>query len=170
MKIAALVRWQIALACLLPAIGLAATAVEKRAARHPTDAELVFEGRAVEKITLVDERGRATEFVRPDTRVFLPPGRYQIREIRVRWEQDGPAQTERDVVWITLDRVKACKLNVASPQTPVVSVKRAGRVLELSYDPRAGGAVYRDAPRDTRPQFVVYQGDRKIGSGSFEYG
>jgi hypothetical protein len=170
MKIAASAGWQIVLACLLPAIGLAVAPVEKQAARRPTDAELVFEGRTVEKITLVDERGQATEFVRPDARVFLPPGRYQIREIRVRWEPDGPAQTERDVAWITFDRAKPCRLNMASPQTPVVSVKRAGRVLELSYDPRAGGAVYRDTPRDTRPQFAVYQSDRKIGSGSFEYG
>jgi hypothetical protein len=169
-KIAAFAAWQIAVVWLMPAFGLAATTAEKQAARRPGDAELVFEGRPVEEITLVDERGQVREIVRPEARVFLPPGRYQIREICVRWDTDGPASTERDVAAVVLDRAKPCRLNVASPQTPVLGVKRAGRLLQLSYDPRAADAVYRDAPRDIRPQFAVYHHGQKIGSGSFEYG
>jgi len=57
--------------------------------------------------------------------------------------------------------------------TNSVSVTRRGEVLVLSYR-LAGqdGSDYSfapDRPR-TEPEFAVYQGDKKIASGKFQYG
>ena len=65
---------------------------------------------------------------------------------------------------------------LATAQAPDVArlsltVKRAGRLLTL--DCQRLGANGQRAPnpdRDHPPKFAVYQGDRQIGSGTFEYG
>ena len=55
--------------------------------------------------------------------------------------------------------------------TPSVSVKRVGRFLKLDYQLLdANGRKYTVDARSSQPQFTIYQGDQKIGSGSFEYG
>ena len=61
----------------------------------------------------------------------------------------------------------------ATPQVlpaPMVTAQRAGRLLVLRCELRnADGSQYREN-YEYPPQFVVYQGDELIGSGSFEYG
>ena len=59
----------------------------------------------------------------------------------------------------------------AEPPTPVVTAERAGRLLTLSCELRgADGRKHHPNGSDTPPQFAVYQGERLVGSGSFEYG
>lgn len=146
---------------LLPAIASAA---------DPAGCELVLAGKPVEKLVLSNEQGRRTEIVRPGARVRLPPGRYRIAEISVRWDQGGPPETETDVNWLTLTPAGARRLNVGASETPQVTATRWGRLLKLSYDARSGGYASRESARATPPQFVVYEGDRQVASGSFEYG
>ena len=65
---------------------------------------------------------------------------------------------------------------LATAQDPDVArlsltVKRAGRLLTL--DCQRLGTNGQRAPnpdRDHPPKFAVYQGDRLVGSGTFEYG
>lgn len=60
------------------------------------------------------------------------------------------------------------------PPTPKVSAKRSGRLLTLGCElHNADGSKY--LPKNAEeygnpPRFAIYQGDRLIGSGSFEYG
>ena len=50
-------------------------------------------------------------------------------------------------------------------------MKRAGRLLTLDYQRLdANGQRAPNPDRDHPPQFAVYQGDRLVGSGTFEYG
>jgi hypothetical protein len=58
-----------------------------------------------------------------------------------------------------------------SPLQPV-TVEHRGRLLVLTYGPkpRADGSVSFTHPRGKPPRFAVYQGQRQIASGQFEYG
>jgi len=58
------------------------------------------------------------------------------------------------------------------PLLAALTVERRGRLLVLTYGPKsAGGALSSNAgPRGEPPQFAVYQGQRQIASGRFEYG
>ena len=59
----------------------------------------------------------------------------------------------------------------AKAPTPYVTAKRQGRLLTLDCQLRdAGGRKYTSQTRTNPPRFAIYQGDREIASGSFEYG
>jgi hypothetical protein len=158
--------WCIFAACglLLPAIVLAAGPAKPQTPQKHAAAELLLEGKPVEKLTLTNEQGQSQEILHPGRSVSLPPGRYWIREIRVHWDANGPPQTDRDVNRLTLVPSGSCRLNVGSPRTPLLTAKHRGNLLMLNYNPRPNGEASRNA------QFTIYQGDRKIASGSFEYG
>jgi hypothetical protein len=53
-----------------------------------------------------------------------------------------------------------------------VTVEHQGRLLVLTYGPKPTGGLMVDPgpPRGESPRFVVYQGQRQIASGQFEYG
>jgi len=53
-----------------------------------------------------------------------------------------------------------------------ITVERHGRLLVLTYGPKPGadGSVSFTGPRGAPPRFAVYQGQRQIASGRFEYG
>ena len=55
---------------------------------------------------------------------------------------------------------------------PGITVEHRGRLLVLTYGSKsAGGVLSPDVnPRDEPSGFVVYQGQRPIASGQFEYG
>jgi len=55
--------------------------------------------------------------------------------------------------------------------TSSVTVKRAGRLMMMDYKLLdANGQKSRNPDRTHPPRFAVYQGDRLVGSGTFEYG
>ena len=76
------------------------------------------------------------------------------------------------VCWLLLPTL-AQAIEPTTPQVlpaPMVTAQREGRLLVLRCELRnADGSQYREN-REYPPQFVVYQGDELIGSGSFEYG
>ena len=53
-----------------------------------------------------------------------------------------------------------------------ITVEHQGRLLVLTYGPKpsAGGLVSFTDSRGEPPRFAVYQGQRQIASGQFEYG
>ena len=53
-----------------------------------------------------------------------------------------------------------------------VTAEHQGRLLVLTYGPKpgAGGLASPISPRGEPPRFAVYQGQRQIASGQFEYG
>ena len=149
---------------LLPALAFATEAAKEQPAPKPADCRLIVEGKHIEKLTLVDEQGHATIITRPGSSVSLPAGRYWIQEICVQWDESGAPNTEKDVNWLTLDPSRPSYLNVGSSATPRVVVTQRGRTLSLNC--QGVTRIVGSAP----PQFAVYQGDRRIASGAFEYG
>jgi hypothetical protein len=53
-----------------------------------------------------------------------------------------------------------------------VTVEHQGRLLVLTYGPKpgAGGLASPTSARGKPPRFAVYQGQRQIAAGQFEYG
>jgi hypothetical protein len=50
-----------------------------------------------------------------------------------------------------------------------ITVEHRGRLLVLTYGPKPGTASFTGA-RGSAPRFAVYQGQRQIAAGRFEYG
>jgi hypothetical protein len=63
-------------------------------------------------------------------------------------------------------------LLAGGPLTNSVDVMRRGKYLALNYRLTGVGGGYQlvNQDRSHPPEFTVYQGDRKIGSGKFEFG
>ena len=52
-----------------------------------------------------------------------------------------------------------------------VTAEHQGRLLVLTYGPKPGGGLMADQnPRREPRRFAIYQGQRQIASGQFEYG
>jgi len=155
----------------LHAIAVAAEPYNEQPARDPSACELKIEGKHVEKLTLADEQGKLTEIDQPGPSVFLPPGRYQIKEMQVQWDDSGQLYTDTEVNYLTLGPSGVCQLTVGTPQTPKVTVTRQGSVLTLDYNLRDAGPPYSNAPRTIPPQIALYnKGGQKIASGAFGFG
>ena len=130
-----------------------------------------IQGESVTKLVLVDNERRLIEFVDPGSEVSLPAGRYGLYEIHV---QDGYlcgryASTDED--WFTLTPKRPYELKIGGPLTPAVKVRRLGRNLTLHYElSDAAGRYFFSQEKLGTPQFSIYQGERIIHSGYFEYG
>ena len=64
------------------------------------------------------------------------------------------------------------RLAVGGPLTNSVSIQRQGKYLALNYELVGAGGPYELAVQDRShpPEFAVYQGDKKVASGKFEFG
>jgi len=74
---------------------------------------------------------------------------------------------------VSVDGKTPLVLNVGGPLTNSVIASRHGQDLRLDYRlVGAGGETYQLANRDRSrpPAFAIYQGDKKIASGKFEFG
>lgn len=176
---------------LVPAITWATDVVKQPEAEKPADCQLILEGKHIEKLVLSDKQGKVVNLVRPDARVLLPAGDYQIEEIEVpggyitRWfvKPPSPWPPPRDRL-LTLSPDKPCRPNIGGPLKATIDIKakRVGRLVKVSYSLWLRGSeqwpyflrerapVSEQAPL---PQFAIYQGDRDItamGAGSLEYG
>ena len=159
---------------LLPAVVWCAEPAAERPARDPSQCELVVEGKDVESIVLVPAQGTPglavqNLSIQQGVRQFLPQGNYDILSITLR----GGYQSYNNGS-LTLTPNLPCKLAVGTPLKSSVKVERQGRFLKLDYQLRdAQGrnyTIYYTRDRGDPPRFVVYQGNRKIGSGNFQYG
>ena len=73
--------------------------------------------------------------------------------------------------WVEVDEDKPAVLKVGAPLKQIVKATRQGRVLALDYKLSGiGGETYVRDDRSKPPTFTVYKGDKKIASGTFEYG
>ncbi len=73
----------------------------------------------------------------------------------------------------SVDADEAKMLKAGGPLINSVSVQRNGNVLTLGYklvDPIGNEYGSLQGRRDNPPGFVVYKGDKQVGSGTFEYG
>ena len=136
------------------------------AVRKPGDCELILEGKYIESLSLLDPLGNTKVIKSPGSSMFLPPGRYVLEEVHL--ESGCSAWSHSD---FTLTPDKPCRLNIGAPLKSSLAVKRDGRLLKLDYQLcDAGERNYSNSDRSNPPEFAVYQGDEKIGSGKFAYG
>ena len=154
---------------LLPAVAWTEEPAAKQPAKDPSQCELVVEGKQVERISLLPQQSASNSGVisldvKPGVSMFLPQGNYSIWNIELQGGyRNGP---DNEALTLTPDAV--CILAVGTPLKSSVSVTRQGRFLRLEYQLLdAQGRKYMNS---SPPRFVVYQGNRKIGSGTFEYG
>ena len=118
--------------------------------------------------------------VRRGPGVFVPPGSYQVTGVTL----EGGFAAEPCNGSAAADRVELIAgrpflFEARTPLMPTVVVKRVGGVLQLDYHLLDGdGRNYcpwhvdpanwpKFADPANWPQFAVYQGDRRIGSGTF---
>jgi hypothetical protein len=157
-----------------------ATAIAAGPPAHkpPADSQLceVVIGKDVELIMLSGKQGQPPIYRREGSSLFFyPPGEYAITEIKLKGGQFVLDNQDRLPDRITLAPGKPARFDVKMPLTHSVVAKRTGRLLNLNYQLLDGdGRKYRNdrlgGDRDKPPQFAIYQGDEKIGAGSFEYG
>ena len=133
---------------------------------------LTVEGRAIQQLTLVDERGRATRITRPGGSVSLPAGKYYVQLVALRggFVCQAYAQSEDD--WIHVAMGRSPVLKAGAPLTPRVRVQRTGRLLAIGYElvDAAGRNYTCSEPGGIPPKFTVRKHGQTIASGSFKYG
>ena len=162
----------------------------KQPAAPTSMGELKIEGKLIEELTLERKPENRTfdpsntiVLNRLGATVSLPAGTYRVKAIEL---QGGylcvPPATgivEDPVVgrgavfedWFALTPDKPHVLKLGAPLKPTVTADRLGGALWLSYRLEdADGRWYVREKADKPPRFAVYQGDRIIGSDTFEFG
>jgi hypothetical protein len=119
--------------------------------------------------------GHEYSFDRPGKTISVPPGQYWVKHIALQggFQSNfaGGAPSRQDAKCVIVAPGRTQRLEIGAPLTATVTAKRRGSVLKLDYAlVDAAGWKYSPTARDDPPWFKVYQDDREIGSGSFEYG
>ncbi|NQT12567.1 MAG: hypothetical protein HQ582_07460 [Planctomycetes bacterium] len=148
---------------------LAADAKEPPAG-DASNGELRIEGKLIESLMVVNKAGNSRAINRPGASVSLPADQYSIQQIKLEGGFTCFYPAADQSFSVTPD--KPCRLQAGAPLTPEVTFTRSGKILTLDYRLLdAAGRDYRPSGGSLAPpRFVVYQGEREIGSGSFEYG
>ena len=137
---------------------------------------LQIAGKGIEKLVLSGPRpGQEQELNRPGPTVSLPAGLYTVKEIVLQGGFEGRRPVRPgsfpDVYQFTIAAGQSHRLEIGTPLTSTVTVKRRGSVLRLDYAMVAvGGWMYFPRGREDPPRVNIYQGDELVGSGSFKYG
>jgi hypothetical protein len=73
---------------------------------------------------------------------------------------------------MTISENKPAVLVAGGPLTNSVSISRRGKHLTMDYQLAGVGGAYQlvNQDRSHPPEFTIYQGDKKVGSGKFEFG
>ncbi|MGD0262299.1 MAG: hypothetical protein ABSD29_21235 [Verrucomicrobiota bacterium] len=144
------------------------------AEQEPKLGELKIMGQFVERVTL--EGGPYLVVLdQPGATVKVPVGRYKeakvcLRRGDVTAHLDGPSETA--VGRITVAEKAPAVLTAGGPLTNSVAIERRGRNLTMSYRLTGVGGLYQMVEQDRShpPEFTIYQGDKKVASGKFEFG
>jgi len=144
------------------------------AEQRPKLGELKITGDYVHRVTMQGQPYRVV-IDQPAGLVKVPTGSYSSVKV---WLKKGEVEASLDerarssAARITIDEKKPAVLTAGGPVTNSVSVSRHGKYLSLNYQLVGAGGAYQLANQDRShpPEFTVYQGDKKVGSGKFEYG
>ena len=140
----------------------------------PSLGELKIAGAYVERATL--EGGPYLVVIdRPEGTVKVPVGTYGPVKV---WLKKGDAEayledrTQSSATRLTVNEKRPAVLTAGGPLTNSVWFNRRGKNLSLTYRLVGEGGTYQMVKQDRshRPEFTIYQGDKKIASGKFEFG
>jgi hypothetical protein len=169
-----------ALAAALCALCFAANTVlgqetREEKGQEPAQGELKLEGRYIKQLTL--ERGdrKRVNFDQPGESIKVAAGEYRLWEVQLEggytYQEWMVQRPERKQNRIEVGEDKPAVLKVGAPLKQIVKVERQGRVLAFDYKLSGiGGEPYVRDDRSNPPTFTVYKGDKRIASGTFEYG
>ncbi len=135
--------------------------------------ELRITGESVERVML-EGGGYRVVLHKPGAVVRVPAGRYTSARVCL---QKGGTQAYWDersqgARRLTVSEQAPAVLTAGGPLTNSVTVSRRGKNLSLSYQMVGAGGVYAMVNQDRShpPEFTVYQGDKKVASGKFQFG
>ena len=136
---------------------------------------LDIQGKFIVRMVLAD--GQAVIVMdRPKGEVDVPVGEYRGRDLVLDDGAGKMLRAERFAAMnddIRIRQGQSTPLKIGGPLNNSVNVQRAGNILRLNYRlVGVGGLDYQPlAGRpDSAPSFGIFQGERKIASGTFEYG
>jgi hypothetical protein len=133
--------------------------------------ELKIEGTYITQLVLNGDDHHTEHLNAPHGNVSLPLDTYRIRAIELQGGYTCLPQSFASLGRITVTRDKPTVLKVGGPLQQVVKVERQGRVLVLNYElVGIGNEKYANTRRDNKPSFTIYEGQKAIASGQFEYG
>ncbi len=140
--------------------------------RKSTLGELKIEGKYIERLVLSRNDGHREVLNNPGETVKLPVGQYLLQDVRLKGGYTRQSTRAPHSNRITISEDYPTSIKVGGPLKQTVSVRRQGRTLELAYSlAGVGGGTYAAVKTAGKgPAFVVYKGDREIGTGEFEFG
>ena len=127
--------------------------------------ELHFEGLHVSRIMLKDDRN-AGMLDWPGSVMKIPKGEYTLTRVDVldSFYADSPQRT-------FISDTGPAILKAGGPLEKTIGITRTGPALQMDYDlSGVEGMSYQPDRSEENPGFIVYQGDRQIAQGNFEYG
>lgn len=133
--------------------------------------ELKITGKFIQRLTL--EGGPYPVVLdKPEAMVRVPSGTYgqasvclKNGSVEAHLEHFAPAR-------ITVNDKTPAVFVGGGPLTNSVSISRQGKNLRLNYQLLGAGGVYQLVSQDRShpPEFTIYQSDKKVASGKFEFG
>jgi len=141
---------------------------------QPKLGELKITGSLVQRVTLEDGPYLVV-LDQPGSTARLPVGRYGSSKVLLR---KGGVEAYLGIAMqggggrITISEKAPAVLTAGGPLTNSVAIARQGRKLSLNYQLVGAGGAYQMVNQDRShpPEFTVYQGDKKVASGKFEFG
>jgi hypothetical protein len=160
------------------AVAPASRATHPTSRPSPAKGRLDIDGQFIKGLTL---EGTAHDVATvsldsPGPRVWLPVGTYYWTQVDLQAPKSGDVYQaynwyDRRTGTISISQGKPARLKIGGPLTQTVTAERQGTNLVLNYELRGvAGERYTPENRTKPPAFAVYHNDRKIASGSFEFG
>ena len=139
-------------------------------AERPIMYELKLEGGNIEQLIL-QSGNQKQSFDQPGKSIMLEPGTYQISQVQLKGGfTHYPYGDTTRLGSIQVGPSEPAILNAGGPLEQRVTVQRKGQLLTMDY--RLIGAAGESYRNDRRypPTFTVYQGDKEVASGKFQFG
>ena len=135
--------------------------------------ELKIEGTHIARLVLHGgDDGHTEEWTKLSGTLSLPVGTYRVQRLELSNGSACQSQGLVDLGPIEITKDEPAVLKAGGPLQQMIECRRQGYILLLSYSLRGiGNEPYSPPSRpDQRAKFTVYQGDKEIASGAFEYG
>lgn len=138
------------------------------AAQDSNLCELKLEGKFIQYIVLIDENNKGQTLNQSEESINLPEGTYRVGQIHL---QGGYVNYNYKRREITLTKDKPATLKIGGPLKQTLDVQRQGTILKLDYKlVGIGDESYTQNDRTKPPQFAIYNGDKQIAAGQFQFG
>ena len=104
--------------------------------------------------------------------ISIPVGNYTCQALNLRPQGQNHVYVQGLDKRVTIKQGELSTLKLGAPLKSTVSVNRANKCLVLNFKMVGqGGEEYSSSgTRETTPRFKVFQGDKEVHSGEFEYG